>query len=94
MEHQKNKICNNEVDYNRNLYVYYSAILNLSFINPTLYISDIFDKIKKSYIENNYIQFNKVISVGSKSSLPYKSSKTRGFTIRGFCCPNSPLSKR
>ena len=47
MEHQKNKICNNEVDYNRNLYVYYSAILNLSFINPTLYISDIFDKIKK-----------------------------------------------
>ena len=52
----KNKICYNEVNQNRDLYVYYNAILNLPFINPN-YILDIFHKIKKSCIEKNYNQF-------------------------------------
>ncbi|ORY81110.1 hypothetical protein LY90DRAFT_500205 [Neocallimastix californiae] len=56
LRHHKNKICYNEVNHNRDLYVYYNAILNLPFINPN-YILDIFHKIKKSCIENNYNQF-------------------------------------
>ncbi|KAG4103410.1 hypothetical protein H8356DRAFT_1362201 [Neocallimastix lanati (nom. inval.)] len=49
------KYCNN-LDHNRNLYVYYNAILNLPFINPEC-ILDIFHKIKKSCININYNQF-------------------------------------
>jgi len=53
LEYHKNKIFYNEVNHNRGLYIYYNAILNLPFINPN-YILDIFHKIKKSCIKNNY----------------------------------------
>ena len=56
LRHHKNKICHNEVNHNRDLYVYYNDILNLPFINPN-YILDILHKIKKSCIKNSYIQF-------------------------------------
>ncbi|KAG4107106.1 hypothetical protein H8356DRAFT_921584, partial [Neocallimastix lanati (nom. inval.)] len=52
----KNKICYNEVNHNRDLYVNYNAILNL-FIIYLNYILNIFHKIKKSCIENNYNKF-------------------------------------
>ncbi|KAL6630383.1 hypothetical protein U3516DRAFT_808802 [Neocallimastix sp. 'constans'] len=54
--HHKNKICYNEVNHKRDLYVYYNSILNLFIININN-IFDIFYKIKKLCIENNYNKF-------------------------------------
>ena len=56
LEKQKNKLCFNEVDDNKDLYIYYKFISNLSFINPK-YIYDIYNKILVECYEHNYVQF-------------------------------------
>jgi len=56
LEAKFNKLINNEVECNINLYIDYKYISNFPFINPE-YIYDIYNKIKSKCHEHNYVQF-------------------------------------
>eukprot|EP00833_Pecoramyces_ruminatium_P003019 jgi/Orpsp1_1/1177051/evm.model.c7180000060003.1 len=56
LETKKNKLCNAEINSNKDLYKEYKAISNFPFINPE-YIFEIYCKIKNRCKENKFEQF-------------------------------------
>ena len=56
LENKRNKLCNEEMDANKNLYKEYKAISNLPFINPN-YIAEVYFKIKNECKEKKLTNF-------------------------------------